>query len=295
MITYKKITLLGGDARQATAADKLLERGHCISFFAGASEQTARSARLCSLEEALADPDVVVLPLPATTDGIHLNAPFYKDGSIELASIIAKMPTKALVVGGKIPDSFISEAEKRGICVVDYFKSEAFQIKNAYTTAEAAIFVAMNNMKKNLRASRFAITGYGRIARNLADMLLNFGAEVTVLARKESDLAWASLRGARARKLTYDSIFGLKDGYDIIFNTVPTYLFMEDFLCQMDKDTLIVDLASAPGGIDVSAAKRCGARVLWAASLPGKYAPVSAGELIAECVGDIIESEVAKC
>ena len=93
------------------------------------------------------------------------------------------MPSSALLVGGKIPDAIMRDAEKRGICTVDYFKSEAFQIKNAYTTAEAAVSVAMNNMKKNLRSSHFAITGYGRIARALADLLIAFGASVTVLAR----------------------------------------------------------------------------------------------------------------
>ena len=56
----------------------------------------------------------------------------------------------------------------------------------------------------------------------------------------------------------------------------------------MDKNTLIIDLASSPGGVDVSAAKKLNSRVLWASSLPGKYAPESAGELIADCIGDII-------
>ena len=293
MITHRIITLLGGDARQATAAERLFKRGYCVSFFAGA-EIASEFKIASSLEDALAKAKVVVLPLPSTTDGIHLNAPFYQGESIALAKVIEKMPSSALLVGGKIPDAILRDAEKRGICTVDYFKSEAFQIKNAYTTAEAAVSVAMNNMKKKLRSSRFAITGYGRIARALADLLIAFGASVTVLARKESDLAWAALAGADAKKLCAESISALKSGYDIIFNTAPAYLFFEDFLREMDKDTLIVDLASAPGGVDVSAAKRCCANVLWAASLPGKYAPISAGELIADCVCEIIESEVAE-
>ena len=60
----------------------------------------------------------------------------------------------------------------------------------------------------------------------------------------------------------------------------------------MDRDTFIIDLASVPGGVDILAAKELGANVLWATSLPGKYAPVSAGRLIANCVDNILRGEV---
>ena len=51
--------------------------------------------------------------------------------------------------------------------------------------------------------------------------------------------------------------------------------------------SILIELASSPGGVDVSSAKRLGSQVLWASSLPGKYAPESAGELIADCVRNI--------
>ena len=81
------------------------------------------------------------------------------------------------------------------------------------------------------------------------------------------------------------------NGYDIIYNTVPSLLFDCAFLEQVDKKTFIIELASAPGGIDVCAAKELGSNVLWAASLPGKYAPESAGKLIGDCVNRIVEKE----
>jgi hypothetical protein len=161
------------------------------------------------------------------------------------------------------------------------------------------------NLQALIDAEQRGELGEGKISLVIAskpgvyalERAANAGIEGRVLARKESDLAWASLAGAEAVKLNEGSIRELKNGYDIIFNTAPAYLFFEDFLREMDGETLIVDLASAPGGVDVSAAKRCGAKVLWAASLPGKYAPISAGELIADCVCDIcdvntVESEV---
>jgi dipicolinate synthase subunit A len=51
---------------------------------------------------------------------------------------------------------------------------------------------------------------------------------------------------------------------------------------------LIIELASSPGGVDVCAARELCANVMWAPSLPGKYAPESAGRIICECVLDVL-------
>ena len=192
-----------------------------------------------------------------------------------------------------MPIKFLEEAARKGIKTVDYFDSESFQIKNAYTTAEAALNIAMNSLLKNIRGARFAVTGYGRISKQLVRLLRMLDASVTVAARKESDLTWAKLCGCEVLNISgREAVSVLSTGYDVIFNTVPYLLFDEEFLRNVDKKTLLIELASSPGGIDVSAAKKLKSAVLWAASLPGKYAPESAGELIAECVRDIIEAEV---
>ena len=58
-----------------------------------------------------------------------------------------------------------------------------------------------------------------------------------------------------------------------------------------DKDILIIDLASVPGGVDFAAAKDKGIEAVWALSLPGKYAPESAGAIIADVLDELFESE----
>lgn len=287
MNIQKKITFLGGDARQKIAASKLSAEGYTVLTFYGAENDEASE----SLESAINSSDVIVLPLPASVDGISLNAPFLQNEKIILLKIAELIPSGKLVVGGRIPEGFFAALTKNDIRVIDYFKSEAFQIENAYTTSEAALSIAMNNLKRNIRGASFAVTGYGRIARTLTELLLNMGANVCVLARKESDLVWARLAGAKIKHLDEKAVMSLQKGYDIIFNTVPSWLFFEKFLSGLDKNTLIIDLASSPGGVDVSAAKKLSSRVLWASSLPGKYAPESAGEIIAACIKDMV-SEV---
>ena len=287
-----KTVFLGGDARQHTAANKLADTGRFVAFFGGNFEKSEKISYFSSLIETLNDAHIVILPLPVSVDGVNLNTPTFET-QIKLSHIVELLKKDTLLIGGRIPEKIIDDAQKKDVKVIDYFVSEEFQIKNAYTTAEAALCIAMNNLKKNIKDSRFAITGYGRIAKCLSNLLLKLDANVCVLARKESDLTWARLAGARTQKLDANSIESLRSGYDVIFNTVPTWLFCEDFLVQMSKKTQIIDLASSPGGVDISAAKRLGANVVWASSLPGKYAPESAGDLIFDCIKGII-SEVDK-
>ncbi len=295
MKQQKKIAVLGGDLRQYIAARELSLGGASVELWG--LERSAREEipEARSLSSALEGADAVLLPLPATTDGVLLFCPLATtEKRIRLCDIWEAMPSGSLLVGGRIPETVVASAEASGIRVRDYFDSEEFQIENAYTTAEAAISIAMNSLTRNLCGARVAVTGFGRIAKHLVRLLLSLGARVTVAARKSEDLAWAqclgcdtlSLReGVTPRELAY--------GYDVIYNTVPHWLFGREFLSMITKDTFLIDLASVPGGVDVLAAKELGSNVLWATSLPGKYAPTSAGQLIAACVEKILREEAS--
>ena len=293
-----KISMLGGDLRQLAVAQTLAERYDNIKVWGLNTAVLRADDRIAEVEEiadAINGADVVVLPLPASVDGITLNCPLADTNERpRLLRILDRIRDGALVIGGKIPESFITAAEGRGLEVRDYFNSEDFQVKNAYTTAEAALSVAMNTLDKNIRGSRVAITGYGRISKHLCALLMAIGAEVTVAARRESDLAFAESLGCEIKRIVEGADWWreLAHGYDVIYNTVPTWIFGRDFLSEVDKRTFIVDLASAPGGVDIRAAKELGSNVSWATSLPGKYAPRSAGQIIASCVLRMIE-EVA--
>ena len=63
----------------------------------------------------------------------------------------------------------------------------------------------------------------------------------------------------------------------------------EDRLKKLNKNCLIIDLASRPGGIDRKAAKANEIKYIWALALPGKVAPVSTAKFNKETVYNIIE------
>ena len=295
-----KISMLGGDLRQLVVARELSLRYDNIKLWgiSGEKSRDMDGVKFCDdLTDALSGADAVILPLPVSADGVRLNCPsFDSEERPKLSWISDAIHDGVRVIGGRMPASFCERCESKGIKIFDYFESEDFQIKNAYTTAEAALSIAMSTLDRNIRGAHIAITGYGRIARHLCDLLRLLGAEVTIAARRESDLAWAQSYGCDTIRISAGTPWNeaLKHGYDVIYNTVPYWLFEREFLIECDKNTFIVDLASAPGGVDIKAARELGSNVSWATSLPGKYAPRSAGEIIAECVDKIIREGAGK-
>ena len=67
------------------------------------------------------------------------------------------------------------------------------------------------------------------------------------------------------------------------FENTP-YPGIRELLEKLPPESLIIDLASQPGGVDKKAAAELGCRLLHALSLPGKYAPETAGELVGRAV-----------
>jgi dipicolinate synthase subunit A len=75
---------------------------------------------------------------------------------------------------------------------------------------------------------------------------------------------------------------------DLIFNTVPEILLDSSNLNLVPPSALIIDLASAPNGVDASAARALGRRVLFGRSLPGEVAPSTTAKYILQTVEQIV-------
>ncbi|MCR4434327.1 MAG: NAD(P)-dependent oxidoreductase [Clostridiales bacterium] len=142
-------------------------------------------------------------------------------------------------------------------------------------------------MPITLHDSKALVLGFGRVGKILSKMLSGIGAEVYVEARKYSDISWIRSYGYNPVSLNHVSEY--LPGMDVIFNTIPSVILGSDLLSKIKKETLIIDLASKPGGVDFDMAKKQGLRTIWALSLPGKVAPITAAKFIKETVYNIID------
>jgi len=283
----KSVAILGGDRRQIPLGMRLFEAGLSVRLFGLPHENVASPLCISARwQEAVTGAVAVILPLPATQDGKHISMPLIPDGKApRLDDVLTFLPAGTLLTGGKMDEKLQKQASDRGLLCFDYFTSEELQQKNALPTAEGALMILMEKLPRVMRGAKIAVIGYGRVGQALAQLLVSVGADVTVAARRREVLAKAAGCGCQPILIENNaSLLPLAAGYHAICNTVPHCLFDEGFLRVLCRDTLLMELASTPGGIDAKAAQKHNTPVVYALSLPGKYAPVTAGEIIADTV-----------
>ncbi len=272
-----KLCFIGGDKRQRYAAERLSNFADvygCGDCFIGSERVKYTDNAVNVIHRAHA----VILPLPASkADAI---IPFSKLAEYASANGI-------YVLGGLISDYMKDVMSSLEIKFDDYFLDESLTVKNAYLTAEGAVALAMDALETDIPSARIAVLGCGRIGNALCELLRGLYASPTVYARREEVRTLAECRGIKAQTLDGDAEYDC----DIIFNTVPERVISPDRLLSMPKSTVLVELASAPGGFDADIAEGCGIKVIKAPGLPGKYAPITAGEAVAKSLLKLLNRE----
>ena len=286
MHTMETFAVIGGDLRAAYLAGLLAQDGYKVITAGLEGTDLPPCVTGCTnLSQAVSLADCVVLPLPVTTDGTTLNAPFSRV-RIQLEQVIAPLAPSQFVAVGGMPEALREPLAARGVTVGDYLKREELAVLNSVPTAEGAVQLAMEELPITIRDARCLITGYGRVARALASLLCAMGARVTVAARKCADRAAAATAGCEAVDTAAMADAG---DFDVIFNTVPAQLFTADLLKKLNRTTLLIDLASRPGGVDFAAAAALQMKTVWALSLPGRVAPKTAGEIIKRTILNMLK------
>lgn len=284
---FKTVSVIGGDLRQLTLADELCKDGYDVTVF-GFTDKISYEFNTTDIDAAL-DSEVIILPVPVSFDGININTP-YSDSKLSVSELAKKLNPVSLVFGGCITQPFSDALSKRGIKHRDYMLRDELAIKNAVPTAEGAIEIAISETPFTLHNSNCLVLGYGKVGKILAKSLDALGAKTYVSARKYADLAL--IEGHGCYPLTVNEAKLRLDEFDIIFNTVPALILGESELRHIRRDTLVIDLASKPGGVDFETAKELGIRVVWALSLPGRVAPVTAGIIIKDTITNMLREEV---
>ncbi len=279
-----KIALLGGDRRQEFLAFALRGRGfETVGFgntvFSGAPD----------LDKAMEGAGVVLLPVPATRDGVFLARGNEPKAAIPFSAILARLRPGTLLLGGQLPPDWVEQAQKRGAICADYYLDETVQIRNALPTAEGALRLAMQELPTTLFGSQTVVAGYGRIGSLLSEKLVALGAKVGVLARSSAALAKAELHGAQGRSFLQGVPPFFKD-CRVLFNTVPERVFDVPLLSALPRNCILIELASAPGGFDPELANSMGLKVIPAQGLPGRFYPEAAGNILADAVCKILRA-----
>ena len=266
--------VIGGDRRSFYAAKRLREHGFETKLFGIENEETYDP-----LEKIRAD--AVLLPVPFTRDGIHIFAPESAE-KILISDVLASVPENSLIFAGNVNGI----TDRR---ILDYARRETFAVRNAVPTAQGALLLALQNGKRTLFGMRVAIIGYGKVAFATAKLFHAVGAEVTVFARKAQARTEAHMMGYTAKPL--DELSARVGEYGLLINTAPARILDREILSKIPKDSWIMELASAPFGLDFEEAKSLGVHAELAAGLPGKFFPETAGYAVADTVLELLREK----
>jgi dipicolinate synthase subunit A len=288
MLMKKQIhfSVIGGDLRQGKLAELLAKDGHIVHTFGlERLPEPLSLPQASTLEQASAIADCIILPLPMCGEN-GLNLPF-GETQCSLGQLITVLRPEQIICAGMVETALSQSAASRGLVIHDYFAREELAIANAIPTVEGAIGLAMEEMPITLHGANALVTGYGRLGKLLSSHLSALGAHVSVSARRYDDFAWINAYGFRPLHTAH-----LEDdlpSFDVIINTVPARVLDRRQLSLLSPGCLCIDLASRPGGIAFEAAAELGVKAIWALSLPGKVAPVTAGQAIRDTIYNILQ------
>lgn len=277
-----KILIAGGDMRQVYCARRLSDTydtgitGFDEELLPAGSPPFVQTTDNASF-------DCAVLPVPPLDETEMISTPCF-GGKLSPEDVKSLIKPNGIIFAGRT-DRHVREAFK-GYEICDYMECEDLNLKNSVPTAEGAVQIALDELPVTLSGLRVLIVGMGRIGRALSEILKGFGADVTAAVHNAKGAANARIHGIKS--ICTDN---MENNYALVFNTVPHIIFDSELLSRFDEKTLFIDLASKPGGINFDAAAELGIKAIWALGLPGKTAPITSGEIIAETVSGILSGK----
>ena len=146
-----KIAIIGGDLRIVKLSEMLVNEGAQVYTYGLENADNIETKKCESLEEAIEFVDVILGPIPFSSNGDVINSPFSKE-KIKVQDIINLARGKILIAGSIKPEVY-EQANDLQVKVVDIMKREELSVLNAISTAEGAIKIAIEETPKNLHGS----------------------------------------------------------------------------------------------------------------------------------------------
>ena len=208
-------------------------------------------------------------------------APFPK-ANVDIFPLLCSFPHITTLFGGTFSEEVTIYCKEHQITTYDLRSFPELTAYNAIATAEGALALAMTLQPTNLSEGHCLVTGFGYCGKQIATMLRGLGAKVSVAVRNPALASTIAQMG-----FTYLSLEEL-DAYlcncEYIFNTIPAVIFTKERLELLPREALLIDIASAPGGVDYDSARFLERKAHLCPALPGRFSPKSSGIKLAKLI-----------
>lgn len=285
---HKQLAILGGDNRYIAAAHMLAETGATV-YVCGYDDVSFTNKAIVSTNLSslpIETIDALILPVLGADESGKIKTHFPAD-TLTFTDELVKLTKDSCIIFSGVAGPYVKNiCKQNNRKLIAYYELDEVAILNAVPTAEATLQIAMEETDFTIRGSTTIVTGFGRIGITIAQLFQQVGAHVIVAGRDEAQLARANTFGMSTVYL--EELHTVIDSCDICINTIPALVINENIVQKMNDETIVIDVASKPGGVDFDALNEHNIKTIHALGLPGKVAPKTAGEIIAKTINHYI-------
>lgn len=276
-----QLLAIGGDKRYAYMVREANKRGIAARAF-GLERAGLFDIPRIEAEDIGSAPNIV-MPNPF---GRPWSLP-YSSKTISRDEVLSRIGENAVVFLFGRGDVRGTALERNRIIRLD--GDETLMTELAGQTAEGAVHSVCERAAYELYKAKTLIIGYGRIAKALHRILNGYGADVTVVARREASRKEAEENSARA--VGFNGLEEALGFANIIFSTPPERVIDARLVGVLRANALLVDLSGEPYGVDIDAARSRWLHAWREPQLPGRYCAFSAGKAVLDAVERALEKE----
>ncbi|AIQ15127.1 dipicolinate synthase subunit DpsA [Paenibacillus durus] len=291
MLTGTQILIVGGDNRQLEVIKKLSDLNATVKIigFENMNESFPGVEKVKMSTEWFKQSRIVILPASGTDVNGGIASTFSTDELKLTADVFESIPNDGMIISGAANAYLKNSCEMYKIKLVELFARDDVAIFNSIPTAEGAIMMAIQNTDFTIHGSINVVLGLGRVGLTLARTLKGLGAKVKVGVREPDLFARAWEMGLTPFYI--EELHNHVQDADILFNTIPALVVTKNIISNIERSTLIIDLASKPGGTDFLFAEKYGIKAILAPGLPGIVAPRTAGCIMADAISQLLISD----
>ncbi len=271
-----KIAVLGGSLRERIVAESLRNNHFSVAVYAVEDMDHIKNN---SPEKCLTDASALILPVRSNDEKARICGTSDLCPVILTEELLSRLSPGAVIYCGIGSKRLRKMAENTHHSLKEIMEYDKVAIPNGVLTAEGTLEYIMEQSKFSLEDMYLAIFGFGRVGKACAQLFSKVGCRVTVFCRSEEDMQKGRDLGFDMRY--YSGAAAVLPKIDVLVNTVPSVVVTEKEISLLKTESKIIDLASLPGGVDLDAAERYGIESVMLPGLPGKYAPISAGRVLA--------------
>lgn len=281
------ISVLGGDLRQAYAAEYLTSRSYSITCFHAPDFPYSSTIDVTdSFPQACENTTVFLMPSPFSQDGTYLFQKKIDLPPVTTEELVKQIPNGSIIFFNGMSASIQIYLEEKNCILYNLANLPDFGKENALLTAEGLLSEVIRYTPFSLQNTVTLLLGYGTCGSAIGTLFSSLGTRIYVLERDVEKQMLAEQNGLLA--LSSSEKKTLLPHFDLIINTIPETILTKDDLELLPGNCHIFDIASSPFGFSSDITAEYALPYFRLPGLPGRFSPKTAGIALGKTIERMI-------